>query len=167
MSMVKMAMPEWIKKRLAVNPQEKFWQIHFREKETKTSHQVRCFLPRQLIGPLEEYLQLHRPILLQERTDPGTLFSNRAGEPLNSHQVRSIVADLSIRFVGLKINPHFIRDIFAYKWLEEYPEDYLTLSKLLWHKNIQTTLRIYGQKFDESNGVRRVEEWLDRRNGNN
>jgi len=63
MSIVKMAMPEWSKERLAVNQQEKFWQIHFREKETKTSHQVRCFLPRQLIGPLEEYLQLHRPIL--------------------------------------------------------------------------------------------------------
>jgi len=77
------------------------------------------------------------------------------------------VADLTIRFVGLKINPHFIRDILAYKWLEDHPEDYLTLSKILWHKNIQTTLRIYGQKFDESNGVRRVEEWLDRRNGNN
>ena len=55
MSMVNMAMPEWIKERLAVDPQEKFWQVHFREKETKTSHQVRSFLPRQLIRPLEEY----------------------------------------------------------------------------------------------------------------
>jgi hypothetical protein len=26
----------------------------------------------------------------------------------------------------------------------QHPEDYLTVSKKLWHKNIQTTLRSYG-----------------------
>jgi integrase len=58
---------------------------------------------------------------------------------------------------------HLFRDIFAVKWLEQNPEDYLTLSKLLWHRNIRTTLRIYGRNFDESYGVRRAEEWLEKR----
>jgi hypothetical protein len=44
--------------------------------------------------------------------------------------------------------------------LESHPEDYLTLSKILWHRNVQTTLGIYGAQFDGSNGVRRVDEWL-------
>jgi len=51
----------------------------------------------------------------------------------------------------------------AVKWLEEHPEDYLTVSKILWHRNIQTTLRIYGRNFDESHGVRRMEAWLEDR----
>jgi hypothetical protein len=48
-------------------------------------------------------------------------------------------------------------------WLENNPEDYLTLSKLLWHRNVQTTLKVYGRNFDESYGVRRMEEWLEKR----
>jgi hypothetical protein len=56
-----------------------------------------------------------------------------------------------------------VRDILAFKWLEDHPEDYLTLSKDLWHRSIETTLEIYGCKFDESHGLRRVEKWLDSR----
>jgi len=47
--------------------------------------------------------------------------------------------------------------------LEHHPEDFLTLSKILWHRNIKTTLQIYGANFDESHGARRVEQWLDAR----
>jgi hypothetical protein len=55
------------------------------------------------------------------------------------------------------------RDIFAFCWLERHAEDFLTLSKVLWHRDIKTTIRTYGDKFGESHGLRRVEEWLDRR----
>jgi integrase len=59
------------------------------------------------------------------------------------------------------MSPHVFRDAFAYEWLVNHPDDYLTLSKLLWHTNIQTTLRIYGAQFNESNGVCRLDEWLN------
>jgi len=56
------------------------------------------------------------------------------------------------------------RDIFASWWLEKHPEDYLMVSKKLWHKNIQTTLRSYATKFDESQADCRVEECVDSEN---
>ena len=48
-------------------------------------------------------------------------------------------------------------------WLEQHPADYLTLSKMLWHSNINTTIQIYGSRFNESSGVRAMEAWLDER----
>src|SRR5579859_7910492 len=68
-----------------------------------------------------------------------------------------------MRYTGRRVNPHLLRDIFAVKWLEDHPEDYLTLSKILWHRNIQTTLQIYGAGFDESHGARRVDDWREQR----
>ena len=61
------------------------------------------------------------------------------------------------------MNPHLFRDVVALEWLQHHPEDYLTVSKILWHARIETTLGIYGRNFDESHGTRRMEEWLDQR----
>jgi integrase len=156
---VTMAKPKWVEEKLAVGPQERFWQFYFREDETKNGHEVRAFLPRQLVGPLEEYLELYRPSLLQGR-EPGTLFVNRTGEPLSGSSIRDLVANITLRYVHRRVTPHVYRDIFAYKWLDDHPEDYLTLSKILWHRNINTTLQKYGRRFDESSGIRKLEEWL-------
>ncbi len=156
------ARPQWVEERLAVNPHDQFWQFYFREDETKTGHVVRSILPRRLVPLLEEYLQQHRSLLFRG-SDRGTLFLNRADGPLTQHQVNDLVSTLTMRYKRRRVTPHLFRDIFAYWWLEHHPEDYLTLSKMLWHRDIKTTLRIYGGKFDESNGLRRVEEWLDRR----
>jgi hypothetical protein len=54
-------------------------------------------------------------------------------------------------------------DIVAYEWLRTHPEDFLTVSKLLWHRNLNTTLRIYGSRFDESTGVARMDDWRSSR----
>jgi integrase len=59
------------------------------------------------------------------------------------------------------MTPHLFRDAFAYAWLDAHPADYLALSKILWHRNIKTTIRIYGREFDESNGAQKTEEWLE------
>lgn len=101
--------------------------------------------------------------MLLNVTDPQTLFLNGVGRPISSEGMWMIVGNITRRYTGLQVNPHLFRDIFAVRWLEEHPEDYLTLSKILWHRNIQTTLRIYGRNFDESHGVRRVEDWLESR----
>jgi hypothetical protein len=55
------------------------------------------------------------------------------------------------------------RDVIAFKWLKEHPKDYLTLSKMLRHKNVQTTIEIYGAQYNESSGVCAMEAWLEAR----
>jgi integrase len=158
-----MAKPRWIEERLRVNPDEKFWQFHFREDETKTGYPVRAFLPRQLIPLLEEYLDHHRAQLVRN-TDPLTLFLNWDGQSFKPKQMTGRVSGLTLHHAKRRVTPHLFRDIFAYRWLDDHPDDYLTLSKILWHRNIQTTIGIYGRNFDESNGTKKIEEWLDQRN---
>lgn len=154
------AKPTWVKEELRSNPRAKFWQYHFREDETKNGREVRSILPRRLVPLLEEYLEQARPLLLNG-TDPGTLFLNEDGARLKENTIIALVSKLTLRYGGRRVTPHIFRDIWAYWWLSSHPEDYLTVSKKLWHRNIQTTLRIYGCKFDESQADCRVEEWLD------
>ncbi len=159
--LVNMAIPEWARESIKSNPRAEFWQFRFCEQGTKTGNEVRSILPHRLVPLLEEYLERHRPAILRG-FDPGNLFLNRNGGPLTVAEVSSLISNLTLRYAGRRVTPHLFRDIFAYWWLEHHPEDYLTVSKMLWHKDINTTLRIYGSRFDESHGLRRVEELLDR-----
>jgi integrase len=154
------AKPRWVQEKLRMNPREQFWQYHFREEETKNGREVRSILPRRLVPLLEEYLEQARPLLLNS-TDPGTLFLNEDGACFKENTIIALVSKLTLRHGARRVTPHIFRDIWAYWWLSTHPEDYLTVSKKLWHRNIQTTLRIYGCKFDESQADCRVEEWLD------
>jgi integrase len=163
-TLANIARPEWVQQSLLANPHEEFWQFYFREDETKTGQEVRSVLPHRLVPLLEEYIEAHRPLLVMG-SDPGNLFLNCRGGPLTRDEVIYLVSRLTIQYKGRRVTPHLFRDIFAYWWLENHPQDYLTLSKVLWHRDIKTTLRIYGSRFDESHGVMRVEEWLDRRAG--
>lgn len=158
----KIAVPTWARERMKANPNEQFWQFYFRKNETKTKHEVRAVLPRKLVPLLEDYLQNYRAVLVT-RADPGTLFLNRDGRVLTVSVVLLLVSNLTLRYAQKRVTPHIFRDIFAYYWLDHHPEDYLTVSKALWHRSVATTLRIYGCRFDESHGLRRIEEWFESR----
>jgi integrase len=74
-----------------------------------------------------------------------------------------LISASRLRYSGVRTTPHLFRDAVAFKWLKEHPKDYLTLSKMLWHKNVQTTIQIYGAKFNESSGVCAIEAWIGQR----
>jgi integrase len=154
--------PQWVIEEEAKNPSAEFWQISFTPSETKTHIPVDLLVPRNLIQPLEEYLAEHRPLLLHG-SDPGTLFLNQRGKPMRSDKVDTVIGHWTTKFASRRTTPHIIRDSVAYKWLKEHPKDYLNLSKILWHKNVQTTIGIYGARFNESSGMCAMEAWLDER----
>lgn len=151
------AKPRWVRERMEVNPREEFWQYRFWEDETKNHREVHSILPRRLISLLEEYVGHHRSALLNG-SDPGTLFLNEDGRALTRDGIGSLVSELTLRYAGKRVTPHLFRDIFAYWWLKKHPEDYLTVSKKLWHRNVEVTLQVYGCKFNESQADCRVEE---------
>jgi len=138
----------------------------FRTLETKTGHLIHGILPRQIAVPLEEYLKNFRPILVSG-ADPGTVFLTENGQPFTRPVLGYHVQNATFRYFGRRVNPHLFRDIFAVKFLEEHPENYLTLSKILWHRNVNTTIRLYGRNYDESHGARAAEDWLDQRSRKN
>jgi integrase len=151
--------PDWLVRAERENDVTEAWQVRFSSSETKTHHEVHCILPSRLIPLLEEYLSVHRPVLVTNN-DSGTLFVSEVGSALTTGQVRHITASYTLKYCGKTVTPHLFRDIFAYMWLELAPEDYLTLSKLLWHRNINTTINIYGKRFNESAALCRMERML-------
>lgn len=155
-------LPSWAIEERKKNPNAAFWQFHFTEEETKTSCTVDALLPRQLIEPLEEYLNIYRAHLLCGH-DPGTLFLNQAGRPMSLNQVTNVVATNTLRHGGRRVTPHSYRDIVAYTWLKAHPQDYLRVSKMLWHANPNEVIRTYGSLFNESSGVVSMEAWLEER----
>jgi site-specific recombinase XerD len=109
---------------------------------------------------LEEYLQ-HRKHLLQD-TDSEFLFPSEAGTMITRAGMTIIVGEPTLRHIGKRVTPHTFRHIVAYAWLDDHPEDYLTLSKILFHTKINTTLKCHGARFNESNGARGMEKWVKR-----
>jgi integrase len=156
---IHVAKPKWVEEALETNSKEAFWQFYFRATETKTGQEVRGILPRRLIPVLEEYLAIHRPRLVAA-DDPGTLFVNADGNAISYQIMTYHISEIVLKHAGRRMTPHLFRDAFAYAYLDAHPEDFLTLSKILWHQSIKYTLSVYGRNFDESNGVRRIDEWL-------
>lgn len=154
--------PDWVIKQERNDPDATFWQFRFSEEETKTGAPVHSILPRRLVAPLEEYLSEFRPALVRD-SDPGTLFLNRVGQPMDKCTMTLLVSELTLRYGGRRVTPHRFRDIVAFAWLREHAHDYLTLSKLLWHADVNTTLKIYGSRFNESSAICAMESWLEQR----
>lgn len=158
-SFIHVAKPEWVDKLLRDEPHPRIWQFYFREHETKIGRAVRGIIPRKLIPLIEDFVQNHRPVLVGNAAHRN-LFVNVKGDPFEDDVLRTRVGRICSNYGGRRVTPHIFRDIVAYKWLEDHPEDYLTLSKILWHTNVNTTLQIYGRNYDESNGAVRLDEWL-------
>lgn len=122
-------------------------------------HVVQMFLPAELVPLLDEYLAMHRPVLLGNAPDPETLFLNTMGGAMSNNQIRGLFKRLTFEHAGTAVTPHIYRDIVAVGWLMAHPEDYLTVSKMLFHRSINSTIRVYGRRFDESTGVARMDNW--------
>ena len=133
--------------------------------------------PNLFKGPIPPFSDLTKPdwVIEEETMNPNavfwqfrgknseTLFLKRAGRPLRRATMTELIEELTLSYGGKKVNPHSFRDIAAYTWLRHHAEDFLTLSKMLWHSNLATTVETYGSRFNESAGVVAIESWLDAR----
>jgi hypothetical protein len=156
----KIALPRSAAQALERDPHQKIWAFYFRPEQTKAGRAVQAVVPKQLVPLLEEYVDLYRPILVGN-SDPGTLFVNDHGRPFETSALRVRVRNLTARYTGKIVTPHEFRHAFAFEWLKHHPEDYLTLSKHLWHCDVKVTIRVYGSDFDESYAACRVEDWFE------
>jgi integrase len=134
------AVPDWVKELQKTDPNVPVWQFRFSESETKMKNRIHAVVPRCLITLLEEYLTFRRQLI--QRADPGTLFLTKKGTAYKQSSMGGLVSTLTMRYGKRRVSPHRFRDIVAYAWLEDHPEGYLMLSKILWHKNIQMTIRV-------------------------
>jgi hypothetical protein len=155
--------PNWLVEQEKSGRGGPVWQIYFSISETKAKHEVNGFLPQELVLKLEEYLAHRDALIPAGQPDPGTLFLTPNGKAMDQTHLRNTVTGLTSKYAGVAVNPHLYRDIVAYEWLSKHPADYLTLSKLLWHRNLEYTLKVYGSRFDESTGIARMDDWRSSR----
>ena len=111
--MTNVTKPAWLQKAEQEHGPQEICQFRFNTEETKTHHDVHCVLPLRLVPLLEEYLSEHRPHLIRG-TDPGTLFVGERGEAMTTSMLHNLVCRLTLKHGGKAINPHMLRDIFAY-----------------------------------------------------
>ena len=154
-----MGKPDDVEAELARKPGTEFWQIFFPKGQVKTKQVVRGIVPLYLVPLLEDYIFNQRPLLVSA-DDQGTLFLNHRGNPYTRHSFGSLIGGLTMKHAGRWGHPHLYRDALAYRWLDTHSEDYLALSKHLWHRDINTTIRRYGRNFDESHGLKKVGGWV-------
>jgi hypothetical protein len=130
------ATPEWVAEELRCNPEAQFWQYCFADG-------ARGVMPRDLAPLFDEYVEHCRPLLVCKE-DPGTLFLGKRGGRLSAAELNNLVSGLAARHAGCGVTIPSVRDSFARVWLAAHPGDYLNLSEILWHRNIELTERFYG-----------------------
>jgi integrase len=158
--------PAWVIEERKKNEKAEFWQIRFTKKETKMKHGVVAVLPKALVSILEDYLRVRSDLkpareTKKMRVEPETLLLTKQGKTISTNGMLDLVKTLTFRHLepAKAINPHRFRDLFAYAWLKDNPKDFLTLSKILWHKDVQITIDTYGAEFDIASGVFATETW--------
>jgi len=136
-----LTVPEWAAEEFRRDAAVEFWQVRLSRPEL-AGVAIHTLLPTHVVPLLEEYLRLHRPCLVGYN-DCGRLFLNKRGGPLSADQLTSLVGELTERFANCWISPNTIRLSSAFQWLTENSNDYVTLSRLLGHRDVSKTTRMF------------------------
>ncbi len=113
--------------------------------ETKNAEPIEFALPPELSDMIDIYLKQFRPLL--SRPDNPYLFAARA----DGHKVQQTLSqqlkEKLLERLGFKMTPHQFRHLSAWLYLRRRPGEFVTVQKLLGHKNLKTTINFYA-KFD-------------------
>ena len=158
---------DWAIELQKTEPKTLVWMVNFTAEETKAGRPVRAVLPRPLGAKLDVFVapNSYRDVL-RCGNKTGYLLLNQRGNQMSAQQLEEAVEEATAIHAGRAINPHLFRDIYALAFLKAHNGDFLTLSKILWHKNHMVTIMEYAWMYDESVGVTVAGRWsAERRSG--
>ena len=123
--------------------------------ETKNTEPIDFALPPHLTELIDAYLQEFR-MLLTGHTNPYLFPARTQGHKAQSTFSQQI-QEMLVERLGFRMTPHQFRHFSAWFYLRNRPGDFVTVQKLLGHKNIKTTINFYakldtltaGQHYDE------------------
>jgi integrase/recombinase XerD len=136
------------------------WAIHLAPARTKTHVTLDYHWPESLLGALEEYLAVHRPVLASRRGRWKSSVENRRwlsadvenrlwisadGSPLTQMGLYDRLVRWTLQAFGRPINPHLFRDAAATTMAVNDPVHVLLAAPLLGHRTFATTERSYIQ----------------------
>ena len=155
---------DWVIDLQKTAPETLVWMVDFTPEETKADRAVRAVVPRLLGAKLDAFVApgSYRDILLAGNKC-GYLLVNQWGNRLQPQQLEEAVEEATALYAGRAINPHLFRDIYSLAFLKAHNGDFLTLSKILWHKNHMVTIMEYAWMYDESVGATFAGKWSEQR----
>ncbi len=127
------------------------WWIIIPAEETKTKRRIEVPFPEALIDPLQRYLDVHRPALIQT-TDRNIIWaahssplwiSTRTGGGLSPHTMNLRVCEHTQRAFGRPVNMHLFRDCAATSIAIRDAKHVRIAATILGHRSFSTTERHY------------------------
>jgi integrase len=122
--------------------------IHFDAAVVKNNKDLEAEMPPSAARMVDLFINRYRPLLLQAPSD--YLFPHREGGPRHRGVIWGSVTKLTLKHVGVAINPHLLRHIGAQFFLNAQPGNYEVLRRTLGHSSIDTTTRHYAGAEDDA-----------------
>lgn len=119
----------------------KYWLV-FREHEVKNDEPLEYELPREVGQLIKLYLKTYHPRLTA--TPSVYLFPGAEADRAKCEWgLARLIKDMAAEIAGMTVSPHWFRHSAVRLLLEAYPDNYEAARRLLGHKDINTTTRIY------------------------
>jgi hypothetical protein len=128
--------------------------------ETKNDNPIDAELPPHLVRLLELYLQRYRPRLWSGPSP--YLFPGENGECRPPGGFGKQISTFLAKEVGVTMTPHQFRHLAAKLYLDDHPDGFETVRRLLGHKSIATTMRFY-RELESVVATRRYNEFLEQK----
>jgi integrase len=124
------------------------WLISLDPSETKTHAPLEILWPSELLGPLDTYLNVHRPRLSAmngrwAKPVKNALWVSTDGSPMTEMAIYDRIRAHTQRAFGTPINPHLFRDAAATTLAIADPAHVRVAAPLLGHRTFVTTERHY------------------------
>lgn len=123
--------------------------LRYAAEETKQGKALEVSFPDKLVGALETYLGVYRPILMARPPFAGTagnvLWVANDGAPLWQWGVYAAIRKATAREFGHALNPHIFRDCAATTVALDDPSQIAIVADILGHSNLETSARHYNQ----------------------
>ncbi len=115
--------------------------IQIPAEETKNDNPIEVELPARLVHQLRTYFDRHRPLLVS--TPSPWLFPGESGARRPSGGFGQQLSAFIAKEVGVMMTPHQFRHLAAKLYLDQHPDGFETVRRLLGHKSLETTMRFY------------------------
>lgn len=127
----------------------KLW-LRYTADETKTGHALEYRWPENLEFRLDQYLQVHRPVLIagacKGTQSPGSaLWISSIGTMLQPNSVHARLTALTRERFGFSIGPHLFRTCVGTGIAVNDPDHVYVAGAMLGHANLATTYKFYVQ----------------------
>jgi len=116
----------------------------FTADEHKVKRPLEFQLPEQLTEPMETYLRVHRPLLLQGQSSDRVWISN-TGRAMTAPTIACRIKRVTKRLFGRAMNPHAFRHAVATTIAEKDPTHAGIIRSILGHATLESSTRNYNK----------------------